>query len=202
MEESILGEEVVGKEAQEVLEKAIADGVVVAGGGWIKFGDKSLGRGLTQATETVAGDPELLQALKVAVGLAAPSEPKPEMSAEDAAAIGRKIAGSKPKVTIGSAPEGVDLRTLGMREHAYAQDRPVQTEEIDGRKMMEIRTVQVRQNLRQPVLTLDEAKQLGPQKWHEWSVKPEFMTCVVASGVNRFRFLVTKQTYQELEKAL
>ncbi len=88
-----------------------------------------------------------------------------------------------------------DISKLGIREHTKRVVAPVVAEtRNDGTKIMEIRSVQKKFKVAQPILSFSEAKKLGRQKWHPFR-KTDLMTCVVDSR----RFLIDMEVYNKID---
>lgn len=181
-------------QAKAILEKAIADGVVEQRAGWLKFGDINLGQGMDKVTLSLAQDDDLRATLGEAVGVEVVKS-APAVTAPIAAPA---KAAPKKGYPVGTCD--VNLDEIGVREMGYNQNLPVETETVEGRKIMDIQTVQRKFRLPQPLLTLEEAEKLGRQKWHPFRGDPSVMTCKIRQGRGIRRFMVSNEVYQQLDK--
>ena len=88
-----------------------------------------------------------------------------------------------------------DISKLGVKEHKKHIVAPVHVDtKGDGTKIMEIRKVETKEKLAQPLLSASEAKKLGKQKWHSFR-QTDLMTCVVQGR----HFMVDMDVYNRID---
>ena len=119
----------------------------------------------------------------------------------------------------GSGPSDIDLSQIGQRRHIQLIKRPAGSTPLKSKKdLLDIgldnfgglqvdTAVHLDMNkLPQPIITLEEARLLGPQRWTPWPYAAgrfkagELMTTVVGQAGKRRRFLISETIYEQLDK--
>ncbi len=184
--------------AKKLFEEGVAQGFITNKGSWYSFGDHRLGNGKEAAIRVIDSNPEFTRLLTNKV------KPAPEPQHTDRPVITPGPIDPEPIKTSGGE---IDLANIGVREMSLTKQVPVDFVHPDGQVTTAIQTKEVREVIRQPLITVEEAKaleaDLPKEKYHEFRLdraKPaneRRMTGVPRTGTHKGkRVMMTKAEFQ------